>query len=129
MKTYYAAVLTPCLLRRNHQYMNSTVRNLLAACLMLGSAGLLTTGAWAADADAGKTLYATKCKGCHGADGTPPASMAKAMGVKPLSDPAIQAKSAADLATSITKGFGKMKAQAVSASDADNLAAFVKTMK
>lgn len=101
----------------------------MAACLMLGAAGVLTTGAFAADAAAGKTLYSTKCKGCHGADGTPPASMAKAMGVKPLSDPSIQSKTDAALETSITKGFGKMKAQAVSDADAANLVAFVKTIK
>ncbi len=96
---------------------------------MLGTAGVLTTGAFAADAAAGKTLYAAKCKGCHGADGTPPASMAKAMGVKPMNDPSIQGKTDAALKTSILKGVGKMKPQAVSDSDADNLVAAVRTMK
>ena len=55
--------------------------------------------------------------------------MAKAMGVKPLNDAGIQGKSDAALKDSILKGFGKMKAQPVSESDADNLVAAVRTMK
>jgi len=109
--------------------MKSTVRNLLSACLVLGAAGVLTTGAWAADAAAGKALYATKCKSCHGADGTPPPAISKALGVKPLSDPGTQGKSDGDLKDAILKGTGKMKPQAVSAGEADNLVAAIRTMK
>jgi mono/diheme cytochrome c family protein len=109
--------------------MNSTVRNLVLTCLAMSATGVLTTGAFAADAAAGKTLFAAKCKTCHGADGTPPASMAKAMGVKPLNDPATQAKSDGDLKDAILKGIGKMKPQAVGAGEAENLVAFVRTMK
>lgn len=109
--------------------MKSTVRNLALACLTMAAAGILATGAWAADAAAGKALYATKCKSCHGADGTPPPAMAKALGVKPLSDPATQGKSDGDLKDAILKGTGKMKAQAVSAGEADNLIAAIRTMK
>ena len=90
---------------------------------------MMSTGAWAADAAAGKALYATKCKSCHGADGTPPAAMAKALGVKPLSDPGTQGKSDGDLKSAILKGIGKMKAQSVSDGDADNLVAAIRTMK
>ncbi len=96
---------------------------------MLGTAGVFMSAAMAADAAAGKALFATKCKACHGADGTPPASMAKAMGVKPMNDPSIQGKTDAVLKTSILKGEGKMKAQTVSDSDADSLVAFVRTLK
>jgi len=109
--------------------MKSTVRNLLSACLVLGAAGVLTTGAWAADAAAGKAVYAAKCKTCHGPDGTPPPSMMKALGVKPLSDPGTQAKSDGDLKDAILKGTGKMKPVAVSSGDADNLVALIRTMK
>jgi mono/diheme cytochrome c family protein len=109
--------------------MKLTLRHLLTGCLVLGTAGSFTVGAWAADAAAGKALFATKCKACHGADGTPPASMAKAMGVKPMNDPSVQGKSDAALKTSILKGVGKMKPQAVSDSDADNLVAAVRAMK
>lgn len=109
--------------------MNHTVRSFISTCLLAGAATILTTGAYAADAAAGKALYAAKCKSCHGADGTPPAAMAKAMGVKPMNDKAVQAKSDADLKTSILKGIGKMKAQAVSDADADNVIAAIRGMK
>jgi mono/diheme cytochrome c family protein len=113
----------------NDRFMKTTVRNLISAGLICGAAIVMSTGAWAADAAAGKALYATKCKSCHGADGTPPAAMAKALGVKPLSDPGTQGKSDGDLKSAILKGIGKMKAQSVSDGDADNLVAAIRTMK
>src|SRR5271163_2113229 len=102
--------------------MKSVIRNLSLTLV-------LTSAAFAADATAGKAVFAAKCKNCHGADGTPSAGMAKAMGIKPMSDPAIQGKSDADLQTSISKGFGKMKAQPVSGVDLDNVVAAIRTMK
>jgi cytochrome c553 len=48
--------------------------------------------------------YKAKCSTCHGAAGTPSAGMAKMMGIKASSDPAIQALTAA-----IKDGKGKMK--------------------
>jgi mono/diheme cytochrome c family protein len=109
--------------------MKSTIRNLITASLVCGIPSLIAPAAWAADAAAGKALYAAKCKSCHGADGTPSAGMAKAMAIKPMGDPAIQGKSDADLKVSITKGVGKMKAQAVSGADLDNVVAAIRTMK
>jgi mono/diheme cytochrome c family protein len=109
--------------------MKATIRNFITACLFCGSACLMTTGAWAADAAAGKAVFSAKCKSCHGADGTPSAGMAKAMGIKPMGDPSIQAKSDDDLKVSITKGVGKMKAQSVSGADLDNVVAAIRTMK
>ncbi len=96
----------------------------------MAAAAILTTGAFAADAAAGKTLFATKCKSCHGTDGTPPPAMAKVFStLKPLSDPSIQAKSDGDLKDAILKGTGKMKPVAVSAGEAENLVAYVRTLK
>ena len=109
--------------------MKVSFRSLSSVLIAMGAAAVLTTGAWAADAAAGKTLFAAKCKTCHGADGTPPAAMAKAMGIKPLNDPSVQAKSDSDLKDAILKGVGKMKAQAVSPADADNLVSAIRTMK
>jgi mono/diheme cytochrome c family protein len=109
--------------------MKTAIRNLITACLVCGLPGLLTTAASAADAAAGKAIYTAKCKNCHGADGTPSAGMAKAMGIKPMGDPSIQAKSDDDLKTSISKGFGKMKPQPVSGADLDNVVAAIRTMK
>jgi cytochrome c5 len=110
--------------------MKSIVRNLISAGLLCGTAMLLTTGAWAADAAAGKTVYLAKCKTCHGADGTPPPAMAKAMGIKPLSDAGTQGKSDAALKDVVTKGEGKMKPIAgVAGADLDNVIAAVRAMK
>ncbi len=109
--------------------MKSTIRNLITASLVCGIPSLITPAAWAADAAAGKAVYSAKCKSCHGADGTPSAGMAKAMGIKPMGDPAIQGKSDADLKVSITKGLRKMPAQSVSGADLDNVVAAIRTMK
>lgn len=110
--------------------MKLTVRNLISAGILCCTATLLTTGAWAADAAAGKAIYATKCKTCHGADGTPSPAMAKAMGIKPLSDAGTQGKSDDALKAVVTKGEGKMKPVAgVAGADLDNVIAAVRTMK
>ena len=93
------------------------------ACLILA---LCSTGLWAADAAAGKAIYNTKCKSCHGAEGEGNASIAKMMKVelKPLG------ASSADVKKVITEGQGKMKPVAgVSGADADNVAAFVHSLK
>lgn len=56
----------------------------------------------------GADIYKTKCQSCHGASGTPSPAMAKAMGVKPVSE----AKSipAAKMIAITTNGQGKMPA-------------------
>jgi mono/diheme cytochrome c family protein len=41
-------------------------------------------------AQSGEATYKAKCAMCHGPTGTPSAGMAKAMGIKPASDPDIQ---------------------------------------
>lgn len=95
----------------------------------MGAAVVFTTGAWAADAAAGKALYSTKCKTCHGATGTPSAAFVK-MGIKPMNDPAIQGESDSALKDVILKGKGKMKAVAgVSDAQADDLVAAIRSMK
>jgi mono/diheme cytochrome c family protein len=108
--------------------MDFNVRKMIGTVVLCGFAGLSAT-AWAADAAAGKTVYGTKCKTCHGADGEGNAALAKALKaeIKPLSESA--GMSEADLKKVITEGKGKMKAQAVSGADLDNVVAFVKSMK
>ena len=89
-------------------------------------AALTATSVWAADAAAGKTVFATKCKSCHGADGEGNPNIAKAMKVelKPLS------ATAADVKDVITKGQGKMKpVSSVTGADLDNVVAYVKSLK
>ena len=86
--------------------MKTIVRNLISAGLICGTAIVMTTGAWAADAAAGAATYSTKCKTCHAADGSGNPGIAKAMGVtlKPLSG-----ASDDDIKKAVTAGTGKMK--------------------
>lgn len=106
--------------------MKFNVRNLISAGLICGATALMPTGAWAADAAAGKALYA-KCRSCHGPNGEGNPAIAKAMGVtiKPLS-----AASDDAIKNAVTKGAGKMKPVAgVAGADLDNLVAYIKTLK
>ena len=98
--------------------------------VLCGFASLYGT-AFAADAAAGKAVFAAKCKTCHGAEGQGNPGMAKVLktDIKPLSDAAVQGMSEADIKKIVTEGKGKMKPVAVSGADLDNVAAFVKTMK
>jgi len=88
--------------------------------------------ALAQDVKKGEAVYKKACKGCHGADGTPKASLAKTLKIdmKDLKDPAVQAMSDADIKKWVTDGQGKMKAvKSVKGSAADDVAAYVKSMK
>ena len=60
-------------------------------------------------AEDGAALYKSKCAMCHGATGTPSAGMIKAMGIKPVSDPSIQALTVTQIAATVKNGKGKMK--------------------
>jgi mono/diheme cytochrome c family protein len=85
-----------------------------------------STSAWAADAAAGKAVYAAKCRSCHGANGEGNPSIAKMMKIelKPLSE------SSADVKKIITDGQGKMKPIAgLAGADLDNVVAFVQSLK
>lgn len=86
----------------------------------------------AADADAGKGVYMKACRGCHGADGTANAGVAKSQGVtmKHLGDPDVRKMSDADLKKAIVEGFGKMKpVRSVTPAQADDVVAFMRTLK
>jgi mono/diheme cytochrome c family protein len=87
---------------------------------------------WAADAKAGKAVYDTSCKSCHGPDGTPNAAVAKMMKVemKDLKSAEVQSMSNADLESVITKGKGKMQpVKAVKGKSVDDVVAHVRSLK
>lgn len=71
---------------------------------------LIAATSTAAFAQAGADTYKAKCSMCHGAQGTPNPGIAKNMGVKPISDPAVKALSAAQMIAITTNGKAKMPA-------------------
>jgi mono/diheme cytochrome c family protein len=110
--------------------MKLSLKKTVGAMVLCGIGSLYGT-AFAADADAGKTVYGAKCRICHGADGQGNPSMAKVLktDIKPLTDPEVQGMSEADIKKIVTDGKGKMKPVAVMGADLDNVAAYVKSMK
>lgn len=78
----------------------------------------------------GAAIYKTKCAMCHGATGTPSPGMAKAMGILPVSDPAIKALTVDQVAATVKNGKGKMKPVAgLSDGDVKSVATYFKSLK
>jgi cytochrome c6 len=93
--------------------MSKTIRmqSALAAIILLsGAMGF---------AQSGEAVYKAKCQSCHGAQGVPNPGIAKAMGVKPASDPSVKAESEAQMIAITTYGKGKMPAFKGKLSDAE----------
>jgi cytochrome c5 len=84
--------------------MTMTIRSqvVLAAVFALASAVCFAQSG-------GEATYKAKCQMCHGATGTPSPGMAKAMGVKPVSDPDIKKLTVDQMVASVKNGKGKMK--------------------
>lgn len=85
--------------------MTKTIRSMavLAATVCLA-------GAMGFAQSAGEAVYKANCQSCHGSTGTPNPGIAKAMGVKPASDPDYKKAAEADMIASVKNGKGKMKA-------------------
>ena len=86
----------------------------------------------AADAKAGKGVFNSSCKACHGPTGAGNPALAKMMKVelKDLKSPGVQALSDSDIAKIITGGKGKMKPiTAVIGASVDNVIAYIRTIK
>lgn len=84
-----------------------------------------------ADAKTGGMAYDKSCKGCHGATGSPNAAIAKMLSVTipELGSPEVQAKSDAELTKVINEGKGKMKPVKNLSSSAEDVVAYVRTLK
>jgi len=81
-------------------------------------------------AEDGAAVYKAKCAMCHGPTGTPSAGMAKAMGIKPVSDPSMKSLTVAQIEAAVKSGKGKMKPVAgLSDAQVSAVAAYFKTLK
>lgn len=101
--------------------------------IAIGTISLLATLTLAsAGAPEGKATFAAKCQACHGPNGEGKPAIAKMFNttIHPLGSPAVQSLSDGDIKKIYTEGRGKMKPIAgLSASDADNLLAFIRSLK
>ena len=85
----------------------------------------------AADAGAGKDLYAKKCANCHGPNGEGKDAIAKMFKIemRPLNSKEVQARSDAEMKKIILEGNGKMQpVKDVDAKAADDIVAYVRTL-
>ncbi len=94
--------------------MSKTIRSLVAL-----AAVVLLAGAVGFAQSSGEATYKAKCQSCHGAEGVPNPGIAKAMGVKPATDPAVKADTEAQMITITTDGKGKMPAYKGKLTDAE----------
>lgn len=84
--------------------MTKSIRNSAILALVMSLAGAMSFAQ-----SSGEATYKAKCAMCHGATGTPNPAMAKAMGIKPVSDPDMKKLTAADIESTVKNGKGKMK--------------------
>jgi mono/diheme cytochrome c family protein len=78
--------------------------------IVLGLALLLVVPTLVAAQESPADIFKAKCAMCHGPEGNASTSMAKNMGLKPLTDPEVKKMSDAGLTALITNGKGKMPA-------------------
>jgi len=104
--------------------MKNLIRSQLTLAALAVFAGVLSF------AQDGAATYKAKCAMCHGATGTPSAGMAKAMGIKPVSDPTMAALTVDQIATTVKTGKGKMKPVAgLSDAEVKSVATYFKSLK
>ena len=72
------------------------------------AATILLAGAVCFAQSSGETLYKSKCQMCHGAKGLADTAMAKAMKVKPITDPEVKGFTEAKMVEAVRSGMGKM---------------------
>ncbi|MGD0681244.1 MAG: cytochrome c [Terracidiphilus sp.] len=57
----------------------------------------------------GQAVYKAHCQSCHGSAGVPNPNMARMMGIKAVTDPAIKTLTVPQMITAVKNGKGKMK--------------------
>lgn len=106
--------------------MSKTVRTHAVLALAFSLAGALSF------AQSGAAIYKAKCQSCHGPAGIPNPGIAKMMGVKSVSDPAVKKMTEAEMIKATENGMGKMQPFKGKISDAeikDSVAYFRSLMK
>lgn len=104
--------------------MNTKFRSHVALAAILVLAGATCF------AEDGAATYKAKCAMCHGATGTPSPAMAKAMGMKPVSDPAMKSLTVEQIVSTVKNGKGKMHPVAgLTDAQIKAVAAYFKTLK
>jgi len=93
--------------------MSKTIRFSMALAVMILMAGVVGFAQ-----SSGEAVYKAHCQSCHGAAGVPNPGIAKMMGVKPATDPAMKKLSAAQMIAATKDGKGKMKPFAGKLADA-----------
>ena len=83
--------------------MKNTIRSLFLIAATLCMAGTLAVAQ-----SSGEAVYKSKCMMCHGPKGVPSAGMAKMMGIKAATDPAMKKLTVAQMEVAVKKGKGKM---------------------
>lgn len=84
--------------------MRNSVRNVLAAILVMLFAGTVSFAQSSAEA-----LYKSKCQMCHGEKGLADSGAGKAMKVKPVTDPDVKKMTEAQMVEAVHNGMGKMQ--------------------
>ena len=93
-------------------------------------AALLAMACTVGFAQNGEATYKTKCQSCHGPAGTPSPALAKMMGIKPTSDPAMQKLTLDDVQAAVKNGKGKMHpVTGLTDAQIKDVAAYFKTLK
>jgi len=82
------------------KFANVTVA-VVATLLMAGTMSFAQTS--------GEAIYKSKCTNCHGATGMSDTAMAKALKVKPVTDPSVKNMGLAEMIQVTRNGMGKMQ--------------------
>ena len=106
------------------------MRNLIRSLVVL-TAAICVTGAMSFAASPGEAIYKANCQACHGPSGTPNPGIAKMLGVKPASGPAMKKLTEAEMIAAVKSGKGKMKAFGGKLNDAQikNVVVYFRTLK
>ena len=84
--------------------MTKRMQTRLALAAALGMAGAVGF-----DQSPAEALYKTKCQMCHGAKGLADTAAAKAMKVKPITDPDVKGLTETKMVEAVRNGMGKMQ--------------------